>query len=108
MRGRRAPAAATGSGPRGNRARRRRVAPEYDMSVGGLPHAYASDGRRGALPVDRFSWDADRGVFKINTTVADLKQMPEWVEGQQTMTGSSQPPKTPAPSNAGDSQPSSR
>ena len=69
-------------------------------------------GHRVAIPVEQFSWDADRGTFKLNTTVAELKQMPEWVEGQQTMTGSSLSPRndattprttTPPPAGAGDS-----
>ena len=49
-------------------------------------------GHRVAVPVDQFSWDSDRGVFKLGMTEAALKQMPEWIEGQQTATGSSQPP----------------
>ena len=69
-------------------------------------------GHRVAIPVEQFSWDADKGAFKLNTTVAELKQMPEWVEGQQTMTGSSLSPRndattprttTPPPAGAGDS-----
>src|SRR5438105_1887142 len=68
-------------------------------------------GHRVAIPVEQFSWDANRGTFKLGTNVADLKQMPEWVEGgQQTATGSSQPPRdmskpsgttTSPPTNAG-------
>src|SRR5919205_25128 len=51
-------------------------------------------GHRVAIPVDQFSWDADKGAFKLGTTVAQLKQMPEWVEGQQTTaTGSSLSPR---------------
>jgi sporulation protein YlmC with PRC-barrel domain len=51
-------------------------------------------GHRVAIPVEQFSWDADKDAFKLGTTVADLKQMPEWVEGgQQTATGSSIPPR---------------
>jgi hypothetical protein len=49
-------------------------------------------GHRVAVPIDQFSWDADRGVFKLGMTEVALKQMPEWVEGQETATGSSQPP----------------
>ena len=65
-----------------------------------------------ALPIDQFNWDPDKGAFKLNTTVAELKQMPEWVEGQQTMTGSSLSPRNDAtttrttttpPAGAGDS-----
>jgi sporulation protein YlmC with PRC-barrel domain len=51
-------------------------------------------GHRVAIPVEQFSWDADNDAFKLGTTVAELKQMPEWVEGgQQTATGSSTPPR---------------
>jgi sporulation protein YlmC with PRC-barrel domain len=51
-------------------------------------------GHRAAIPVEQFSWDADKGAFKLGTTLAELKQMPEWVEGgQQTATGSSIPPR---------------
>jgi len=67
-------------------------------------------GHRVAIPVDQLSWDADKGAFKLNTTLAELKQMPEWVEGQQTATGSSLSPRndetpskpaTPPPAGAG-------
>src|SRR6195256_6068290 len=67
-------------------------------------------GHRVAIPVEQFSWDANRGAFKLGTTVAELKQMPEWVEGQQTATGSSLSPRndattskatTPPPAGAG-------
>jgi hypothetical protein len=50
-------------------------------------------GHRVAIPVDQFSWDADKGAFKLGTTVAELKQMPEWVEGNETAIGSSLPPR---------------
>jgi sporulation protein YlmC with PRC-barrel domain len=75
-------------------------------------------GHRVAIPVEQFSWDAAKGAFKLNTTVAELKQMPEWVEGQQTAVGSSLSPRndatttrtsttpsdsTTAPAGAGDS-----
>jgi PRC-barrel domain len=50
-------------------------------------------GHRVAISIDQLSWDADRGVFKLGMTEAALKQMPEWVEGQETATGSSQPPQ---------------
>jgi sporulation protein YlmC with PRC-barrel domain len=69
-------------------------------------------GHRVAIPVEQLSWDADKGAFKLKTTVAELKQMPEWVEGQQTMTGSSLSPRndtttprttTAPPAGAGDS-----
>ena len=67
-------------------------------------------GHRVAIPVEQFSWDANRGTFKLGTTVAELKQMPEWIEGQQTATGSSLSPRnestiskptTPPPAGAG-------
>ena len=67
-------------------------------------------GHRVAIPVEQFNWDADKGAFKLGTTVAELKQMPEWVEGQQTATGSSLSPRndetpskptTPPPAGAG-------
>jgi len=35
-------------------------------------------GRDVALPVDAFSWDAQKGGFKITKTADDLKSMPEW------------------------------
>ena len=69
-------------------------------------------GHRVAIPVEQLSWDADKGAFKLKTTLAELKQMPEWVEGQQTMTGSSLSPRndtttprttTTPPAGAGDS-----
>jgi sporulation protein YlmC with PRC-barrel domain len=56
---------------------------------------------RVAIPVDQFSWDGERSVFKLTKDMASLKSMPEWVEGG-TATGSSQPPKTPASTGAGD------
>ena len=59
-------------------------------------------GHRVAIPVDQFSWDADKSAFKLPTTVASLKSMPEWVEGAETATGSSRPPQSP-PASAGDS-----
>ena len=78
------------------------------VSAGGV---LGVGGHRVAIPVEQFSWDADKGAFKLGTNVADLKQMPEWVEGgQQTATGSSQPPRdmskpsgtsTSPPTNAG-------
>ncbi len=78
------------------------------VSAGGV---LGVGGHRVAIPVEQFSWDADKGAFKLGTNVADLKKMPEWVEGgQQTATGSSQPPRdmskpsdtsTNPPANAG-------
>ena len=63
-------------------------------------------GHRVAIPVDRFTWDAEKGAFKLPEDVASVKSMPEWVEGAQTATGSSQPPRNELripPSGAGDS-----
>lgn len=47
---------------------------------------------RVALPIDAFSWDPDKGAFRIAKTADDLKSMPEW---QQTQL--SEAPATPAP-----------
>jgi sporulation protein YlmC with PRC-barrel domain len=59
-------------------------------------------GHRVAIPVDQFSWDGDKDAFKLSTTETALKDQPEWVEGEQTMSGSSIPPKSEtAPSDAG-------
>jgi hypothetical protein len=59
-------------------------------------------GHRVAIPLDQFSWDADRDGFKLNTTETALKDQPEWVEGAGTMSGSSIPPKDQnAPNDAG-------
>jgi len=57
---------------------------------------------RVAIPVDQFSWDGDKAVFKLTKDMASLKAMPEWVEGATNATGSSQPPKKPAAAGAGD------
>ncbi|MGC2416000.1 MAG: PRC-barrel domain-containing protein [Stellaceae bacterium] len=60
-------------------------------------------GRRVAIPIDQFKWDAGKGGFRLPMTMASLKSMPEWVEGAETATGSSQPPKTEKPlTGAGD------
>jgi sporulation protein YlmC with PRC-barrel domain len=42
---------------------------------------------RVALPVDQFTWDSDRGAFKIPQTMAGLKSMPEWREAANANTG---------------------
>ena len=63
---------------------------------------------RVAIPVDQFSWDGDKAVFKLTKDMASLKAMPEWVEGATTATGSSQPPRKPAATGAGDSDAPSR
>jgi len=65
-------------------------------------------GHRVALPIDQFSWDADKAAFKLSTTMANLKSMPEWVEGETTATGSSMPAKKAPPSGAGDGDKSAR
>lgn len=60
-------------------------------------------GHRVALPIDQFKWDADKGSFRLSTTLASLKSMPEWVEGAETATGSSSPTPTEKPlTGAGD------
>jgi sporulation protein YlmC with PRC-barrel domain len=62
-------------------------------------------GHRVALPIDQFKWDSDKGAFKLSTTMASLKSMPEWVEGATTATGSSQPSKIEKPlTGAGDGE----
>ena len=77
------------------------------VTAGGL---LGVGGHRVAIPVEQFSWDGDKGAFKLGTTVAELKQMPEWVDGQQTAVGSSLSPRndstiskpaTPPPAGAG-------
>lgn len=63
-------------------------------------------GHQVAVPVDQFSWEADKGAFKLSMDQNALKSQPEWVEGAHEGTGSSTPPAgaTP-PSRAGDSEP---
>jgi hypothetical protein len=66
-------------------------------------------GHRVAMPIDQFKWDADKGAFKLSTTLASIKSMPEWVEGAETATGSSQAPKTEKPlTGAGDGDKTSK
>jgi hypothetical protein len=55
-------------------------------------------GHRVAIPVDQFRWEADKGAFRLQTTMAGVKAMPPWVEGADTATGSSQPPPSENPS----------
>jgi sporulation protein YlmC with PRC-barrel domain len=55
---------------------------------------------RVAIPVDQFTWDGERSVFKLQKDVVALKAMPEWVEGA-TATGSSQPTTKPATTGSG-------
>lgn len=50
-------------------------------------------GHRVALPIDQFTWDGQKDGFKLSTTETALKDQPEWVEDQGTMSGSSIPPK---------------
>ena len=64
------------------------------VAVGGV---FGIGSHRVALPVDQFTWDSALGAFKISQTEASLKNMPEWVEGHPTATGSSEPPKATAP-----------
>jgi hypothetical protein len=66
-------------------------------------------GHRVAMPLDQFKWDADKGAFKLSTTLANIKSMPEWVEGAETATGSSSPSKTEKPlTGAGDGEKTSK
>jgi hypothetical protein len=50
-----------------------------------------------AIPVDQFKWAADKGAFRLMTTMAGIKAMSQWVEDADTATGSSQPPRTEKP-----------
>jgi sporulation protein YlmC with PRC-barrel domain len=62
-------------------------------------------GHRFALPVDQFTWEADKGVLKVAMDEAAAKSQPEWVEGAGTGTGSSTAPAgTVPPNSAGDSR----
>jgi len=54
-------------------------------------------GHRAAIPLEKFSWDADKGAFRLPMTEANLKEMPAWAEGGQTATGSSTPAHTEKP-----------
>ena len=59
-------------------------------------------GHKVAIPVDQFTWDAQRDGFKLPTTETALKDQPEWNEGDQTATGSSTPDSSNSPpANAG-------
>ena len=60
------------------------------VNVGGM---LGVGGHRVAIPVDQFTWDGQKDGFKLPTTETALKDQPEWVEGQGTMSGSSIPPK---------------
>ena len=72
------------------------------LSVGGV---LGIGGHRVAIPADQFKWEADKGAFRLMTTTASLRAMPEWVEGANTATGSSQPPRVERlPIGAGDEE----
>ena|SRR5689334_9915213 len=77
------------------------------VASGGL---WGIGSHRVALAVDQFTWDSAKGGFKIGQTQAKLKEMPEWVEGHSTATGSSEPPAKPAEPAAGngDSKPAAK
>ena len=61
-------------------------------------------GHRFALPIDQFTWEADKGVLKVSMDEAAAKSQPDWVEGAHTGSGSSTAPAgTTPPSHAGDS-----
>jgi hypothetical protein len=76
------------------------------VSAGGV---LGIGGHRVAIPVDQFKWEADKSAFRLTTTMAGLRSMPEWVEGADTATGSSQPPRTnKPPTGAGDGEKTSR
>ena len=47
----------------------------FVVSAGGV---LGVGGHKVALPVDQFTWDADKGGFKVTKTTDDLKSMPEW------------------------------
>jgi len=64
-------------------------------------------GRRVAIPVDQFKWEPDKGAFRLMTTMAGLRSIPEWVEGPDTATGSSLPPRNEKPT-AGNGEKNSR
>ena len=35
-------------------------------------------GHKVAMPISQFTWDSDKGAFKLSKTIDDLKSMPEW------------------------------
>jgi hypothetical protein len=49
-----------------------------------------------ALPLDQFTWDADKDGFKIDKTADQLKAMPEWKSPSTASTGSAVPVGLPA------------
>src|SRR5439155_15846562 len=54
-------------------------------------------GHRVAIPVDQFTWEADKAALRLMTTMASIRAMPQWVEGADRATGSSQPPRADKP-----------
>ena len=71
------------------------------VSAGGV---LGIGGRQVAIPIDQFKWNSQKDGFVLSMTTAQLKSMPEWNEGGNTMTGSSQPPSPPPSNGAGDSK----
>ncbi len=50
-------------------------------------------GHKVAMPLDQFSWDAQKEGLTVGKTAADLKAMPAWAEASATMgSGSSTAP----------------
>ena len=62
-------------------------------------------GRQVAMSIQKFSWDADKGAFKVDTTAQEMKSMAEWQSPSSktsTESGSSTLPQhRSAPSHAG-------
>jgi sporulation protein YlmC with PRC-barrel domain len=58
-------------------------------------------GHRYAVPIGKFSWDSQKGAFKVSMDEHSLKSQPEWVEGEKTETGSSAPPARPDAGSSG-------
>ena len=44
-----------------------------------------------ALPIDAFSWDGERGAFRIARTEGELRSMPEWKPPAAASAGSGAP-----------------
>ena len=57
-------------------------------------------GRQIAIPIDQFTWEADKGALRLTTTMASLRAMREWVDGADAATGSSLPPRSDRPATA--------
>jgi sporulation protein YlmC with PRC-barrel domain len=47
----------------------------FVVSAGGV---LGVGGHKAAIPVDQFTWDSDKGAFKLAKTADDVKAMPEW------------------------------